>query len=316
MVTSPIAGSLRHALRKYERAGRGGFTLIELLVVIAIIALLIGLILPAFGKARNVARMSVSLNNCRQIMIATASYRQDQKDLMPMRMSYRANGTWGGICTWSFGGKNTDSRWEDMGFYWRDQYSGSFDEPAYTRMLNPYTHPEYIFDEPTGYGGWGKDAAGNPRLVRGTPTPHDRKAVEMPIFKSPGDRTTRQRNWPAGDARLSSYDDVGTSYHMNLRWLFNLSGGNFVTWQAYNEGMRRMRLVEGFDPRFVWVHDQTADIVANADWSVPLAQRRDWMGEFGDKNRSVMAFIDGRAEYVLMTPGEVRTDKYNFLFQP
>jgi len=56
------------------------FTLIELLVVIAIIALLIGILLPAIGKARDSARNVLSQNRMRQLNVGANSYAADNGD--------------------------------------------------------------------------------------------------------------------------------------------------------------------------------------------------------------------------------------------
>ncbi|MEM6854221.1 MAG: type II secretion system protein [Planctomycetota bacterium] len=81
-----------------------GFTLIELLVVISIIALLIGILLPALGAARNTARTTACLSNVRQFVIAMSTYAADNKDEYPWSPGTAANdGT----------GENID--WHDIG---------------------------------------------------------------------------------------------------------------------------------------------------------------------------------------------------------
>ena len=59
---------------------RRAFTLIELLVVIAIIALLIGILLPALGKARTSAQSVRSLSNIRSNALIIQFYANDHRD--------------------------------------------------------------------------------------------------------------------------------------------------------------------------------------------------------------------------------------------
>ncbi|MCH8508172.1 MAG: DUF1559 domain-containing protein [Phycisphaerales bacterium] len=78
-MTSPRL-SVAPSLRLFPKA----FTLIELLVVIAIIAILISIILPSIGAARDSARRTQCLANLRSMQLGLSMYlEQESRGLLP-----------------------------------------------------------------------------------------------------------------------------------------------------------------------------------------------------------------------------------------
>jgi len=73
----------RKEMMMTKTAKRGAFTLIELLVVVSIIALLVSILLPALGKAREQARGAVCASNQRQLVMGIIFYAENNNEHLP-----------------------------------------------------------------------------------------------------------------------------------------------------------------------------------------------------------------------------------------
>jgi prepilin-type N-terminal cleavage/methylation domain-containing protein/prepilin-type processing-associated H-X9-DG protein len=69
---------------------RRAFTLVELLIVIAIIGVLVGLLMPTVGRAREAARRAACLSNLRQVHQSFLLFAEENDGLVPV--GYRGLG--------------------------------------------------------------------------------------------------------------------------------------------------------------------------------------------------------------------------------
>jgi prepilin-type N-terminal cleavage/methylation domain-containing protein len=289
---------------------RGAFTLIELLVVIAIIAVLVAILLPALKNARSASRLVKSMALIQQCNTAGAAYSNDYKGYHPFVLNYQRgiapspdypNDT--GWCTWSFAGKNCDA-------YWYGFSGGGYDVEAADRPLNPYLFPSVNFPAPE-------------FPMRLEPNHPDRKTPQAEALKDPSDNGTYQRSYALNqnpikqDSSITCYDDVGTSYHLNFKWWPFIRGQFSTQKQTMTAGVERVRLAgEQQSARFVWIHDQYADIVANT-----LDDQFQLKNGYGDINKSVMGFLDGHVKYQPVYPGadingrSFKNELYSFVFE-
>ncbi|MBX3376991.1 MAG: prepilin-type N-terminal cleavage/methylation domain-containing protein [Phycisphaeraceae bacterium] len=278
---------------------RKGFTLIELAVVCAIVAVLAMLMLPAMKQRWNASGLNESMNNVRQIMAACDAYRSEHNGYTPIRgCAYNNGSISGGWDTWNFGGKNCNP-------FWLTAYGGVFDESAYSRFLNPYLQ-NHMPAAPAGYFNAG--AGPTWTFLTGTPTLLERQSFSVKVCRSPGDVATRQRLWPNSAPGISTYDDVGTSYLINMRW-WDQPGMTGTFTQRFNTGSLAIsRLAQARAARpasdFVWITDPMGDALAAASANV--------VGEFGGLNYSVLGFLDGRVAYMPLTPGALSGPGYTF----
>jgi prepilin-type N-terminal cleavage/methylation domain-containing protein/prepilin-type processing-associated H-X9-DG protein len=149
---------------------RNGFTLIELLVVVAIIAVLVAILLPVLGKARQSAKLAVCSGHLHQLGLAGAMYTTDYNDSFcrpgiyefpaPPRSgdgsNYLAPGEYGNLYPY-----NDNSKWwlpfcawwtQAQAFIWYWPYVGKV--ARYTEDQGPSWTLAVIPSQPKNRGPW------------------------------------------------------------------------------------------------------------------------------------------------------------------
>jgi len=69
--------------RRGKTRDRGGFTLIELLVTMAVISVLISILLPVIGRARDQAKLALCKGRLRNVFLGVLMYANDNRSYPP-----------------------------------------------------------------------------------------------------------------------------------------------------------------------------------------------------------------------------------------
>lgn len=255
-----------------------GFTLIELLVVVAIIALLMAILLPTLGRAREQGKQIKCVANMRSIATAMSQYFLDQAEWFPYANYSRTS--WPLLHGVDFGGHPGRQLKSDPSNWWGYVVTEYRSTPL-GRPFNPYIYPDLpSWDVPPD-------------------DPLYEAARKMPVFHCPSDDggvfadigTPNQWNQSEYYATGSSYSE---NYHLAREWAYRAFPDK-ANWLYRANAFLRVQL-QRHASEFVAVYEDLFDRA--------LANRLARMGWHRKWNRHTLLFLDGHAANMLADPSQ------------
>lgn len=257
--------------RKGCASNRLGFTLIEMLVVISIIAVLISILLPTLGRAKEEGRKVLCMSNMREVGSAICSYLTDN-DNLPWTYVHTDGGPYPktkGRSSYTWGGMKAHLPFPG------DEFVDWAMVPAELRPLNRFISP----------------TAQGSDVVKVVECPGDRSAVSPEV-----DQLTESSVQTEG--RRSSWEAFGSSYSIN--WLFMedpsiTEGPDFVESLMVNGQAFVMEAVGGSAAELVVIWENQVDqLLVNATDNGGGRLGEGWHRRFSQHS---FLFMDGHTEH-------------------